>query len=184
MPLAEVQRALAHLYTDENARARLRSDPADFARRFALGPADLAQISPVPAARFHAYADSLDRKRANECVRMLPVSARAAGPRFRADFLRYARSTALGNGVWRYRDDAVRFAAWLSRGSGRSGLGGAARALLGYESSFGPGVACYRYFVPDVIRAVTQGEALDGLAPHWTLEIRLWPGRRFVLRLT
>ena len=118
MPLAEVQRALAHLYTDENARARLRFDPADFARRFALGPADLAQISPIPAARFHAYADSLDRKRANECMRMLPLSARVAGPGFRADFLRYARTAPLGEGPWRYRDDAAAFAAWLLCGRG------------------------------------------------------------------
>jgi hypothetical protein len=38
--------------------------------------------------------------------------------------------------------------------------------------------------VPDVMRAVAHDESLEGLAPHWTLDIRLWQGRRLVLRLT
>jgi hypothetical protein len=55
-------------------------------------------------------ADGLDRKRANEAARSLPVSARALGPAFRRSFLAYARGSRLGAGTMRYRDDAIAFA--------------------------------------------------------------------------
>lgn len=113
MPLAELQRALAHLYTRENARERFRADPVGFARTFALQPAELAQLASIGETRLHAYVDSLDRKRANEAARLLPLWARALGTQFRAEFFRYARRVPLGRGPHRYRDDARRFARYL-----------------------------------------------------------------------
>jgi hypothetical protein len=183
VPLREVQLALAKLYTSESSREHFQRDPAEFARSFALEPADFAQISAVSGRRFHAYADSLDRKRANECARLLPLSERNLGPRFRAEFLCYVRSRALGDGPRRYRDDATAFATWLTRGGGTTRIGGRAQALIAHESSFGPGVACYRYFVPELLRAAMRGEPIDAAVERRTLVVRLWRGRSFSLRL-
>jgi hypothetical protein len=44
---------------------------------------------------------------------LLPLVAQALGPRFRAEFFRYARRVPLGRGPRRYRDDARRFARHL-----------------------------------------------------------------------
>ena len=113
MPLAALQRALAQLYTRQDARDRFCADPAGFARDFALRPAEAAQLASIGETRLHAYVDSLYRKRANEAARLLPLVAQALGPRFRAEFFRYARRVPLGRGPRRYRDDARRFARHL-----------------------------------------------------------------------
>jgi hypothetical protein len=108
--LADLQRALATLYTDEASRERFRRDPRAFANRFGLSDAEFGQIRAIGEARIHAYADTLDRKRAAEAARLLPLSARLRGPEFRAAFLAHARVTRLGTGPGRYRDDALAFA--------------------------------------------------------------------------
>lgn len=178
MPLAALQRALAHLYTDEGARERLRRDPGAFARSLALGPADLASVTSIGETRLHAYADSLDRKRANECARALPLSARALGPRFRAEFLRFARRVPLGAGPRRYRDDAVAFAANLTRHCGP-----AERALLAFEARSGPGIGFYRYCVPELARAAARGARIEDAEPRLTLVLRWSRGRCLALGL-
>ena len=94
-------------------RERLGADLPGFARTFALQPAELAQLASIGETRLHAYVDSLDRKRANEAARLLPLWARALGTQFRAEFFRYARRVPLGRGRHRYRDDARRFARYL-----------------------------------------------------------------------
>jgi len=110
MPLAEQQRALAALYTSEASRAHLRDDPHAFARAFRLTECESARFATIGAARLHAYADGLDRKRVQEAARMLPLSAALLGRAFRDAFLAHARDTPLGNGPGRYRDDALAFA--------------------------------------------------------------------------
>jgi len=110
MALAEFQRALATLATDQAAREWFRRTPREFADAFALGDVEYARLCEVGATRLQAYADSLAGKRANEAARMLPLAARALGADFRAAFLRHARRTQLGAGPERYREDAAAFA--------------------------------------------------------------------------
>jgi len=110
LALAEVQRALATLATNEVTRDRLRDEPESFARDFGLAPGELAQVRAIGEPRMLAYVDSLQRKRLAEAVRLLPLSARADGPAFRGTFLRHARRVPLAAGKARYVRDVLAFA--------------------------------------------------------------------------
>lgn len=181
MPLAQLQRALAHLYTDQTTRDLFGSDPAAFATAFGLDPVELAQVASMGGASLRAYTDSLDRKRANACAGLLPLSARGIGPRFRAEFVRFARGAPLGDGPHRYRDDASAFAAHIRRSRDSSGIGAAQRALLAYESRRSAGIAFYRYFVPDLARSVLRGDAIAAAPPRWTVVLRFGKRREMAL---
>jgi hypothetical protein len=173
-----LQRALASLYTDASARERLRSDPAGFARTHALAAFDAAALAAVGERRLHAYVDSLDRKRANACARSLPLSVRVLGPVFRVAFLRYARTTKLGEGRRRYRDDARRFAASLARDAR---LSGPARALVAFEASPETGLSSYDFFVPELVRAAASGAPIDAMPRRRTIVLRFGSRFRFVV---
>jgi hypothetical protein len=177
VPLAELQRALATVATDEVSRERLRSDPSRFARDFALASNDLAAVVAFGERGLHAYVDSLARKRASACAHALPLTARALGSRFRSAFLRYARTHRLGEGRNRYREDARAFARLLARDAG---LSGPMRALVSYESSFGPCIRSYAYFVPDLVRSVRAGASIDAAKRRTTIVFALSRGRRIV----
>jgi hypothetical protein len=176
MPLAELQQALAHLYTREDARRAFASDFAAFAERFGLKAADRERLAAVAGVRLHAYVDSLDRKRANEAARMLPLSARALGPAFRSNVLRYARRRQLRDCDDRYRTDAIAFARSLDRQL-LAAIGEPCAALLRFEadglaaSRRFPAVrlAVYRYDPFEVARVVARGDSPDICAPARTV---------------
>jgi hypothetical protein len=159
MPLAEIQRALARTFTNDHVCDMLREDPVRFARTFDLSPVELEWIASIGEGRVRGYTDSLDRKRASECARLLPASARYLGPRFRRECLHFARRVALGEGPERYREDAVAFARRLLRLRGEDALDGQVRALLAYESSPRTHIGFYAYRVPELTR-------------RWTLVLR------------
>jgi len=185
--LAQLQFALARLATSDAARAAFDRDPNLFMREFELGAADRARLARVAGARLHAYADSLDRKRANEAARLLPLAAAALGPAFRAAFMRHARRTVLPQTADRYRADAIAFARTVSRGPD------AARptvALLAFEAGAlaaasgvpRPRLARYRYDPADLARRLAVAEHLDGAEPRptivatwgeWSVRVRL-----------
>jgi hypothetical protein len=179
MALAEVQRALAHLYTSEPERERLRDDPQRFARLHALSARELAQLRAIGDVRLGAYADALDRKRANECARILPLSAAAGGPHFRREFLRFARRVPLGAGPFRYRRDAAAFSNFVLR-SGGAGFSPPARALLRFEAAGARPLAWYGYDVMQLARAVALGRPIDAAEHRPTLVARAF-GRTFAL---
>jgi len=155
MPLAEIQRALARTFTNDRVCDMLREDPARFARTFDLSPVELEWIASIGEGRVRGYTDSLDRKRASECARLLPASARYLGPRFRRECLHFARRVALGEGPERYREDSVALARRLLRLRGDDALDGRARALLRYESSSSNHIGVYAYAVPELTRRRT-----------------------------
>jgi hypothetical protein len=159
MPLAQLQTALAHTLRSDDVYDTLRRDPQAFARTFDLSPVELAWVASIGERRLRAYTDSLDRKRASECARLLPLSARYLGPRFRRECLRFARRVPLGEGPKRYRTDAVAFARSLLRLRGNDALDDRARALLAYEASPATHVGLYAYAVPETTR-------------RWTLIVR------------
>jgi hypothetical protein len=175
VPLAELQNALAQLYTREDARASFAADPAAFAERFGLGPSDRARLAAIGQTRLHAYADSLDRKRASEAARLLPLSARALSGAFRQAALRYARRVPLADGRSRYCTDAIAFARHVIRSNGAA-IGAARCSLLAFEAdslaatSRVPGLrlAAYPYDPFELARALARGDALEACAPART----------------
>jgi len=195
--LAEVQRALATLATNEAARDRLRAEPEAFARDFALAPGELGQVQAIGATRVLAYVDSLQRKRVAEAVRLLPLCARADGPALRRAFERHARRVPLGAGNARYVRDVLAFARHvaLSRSKGTRDPGAAfdpgapaLRELLDYEAA-GLRAACapaflrlraYAFPVRRVARQVARGEPWDGIGRRRTVVIWLACGGRRV----
>jgi len=194
LALAEVQRALATLATNEVTRDRLRDEPEAFARDFALAPEELAQVRAIGESRVLAYVDSLQRKRVAEAVRLLPLCARADGPALRRAFARHARRVPLGAGKARYVRDVLTFARHadvtlsLSKGSATPAL----RELLDYEAgwlranSATPFVRLRAFAFPvhRMARAVARGEPWNGFERRRTVVIWLAAGgRRFSLAL-
>jgi hypothetical protein len=176
VPLAELQNALAHLYTREDARASFDADPAAFAEHFGLGPSDRERLCAIGQTRLHAYADSLDRKRASEAARLLPLSARALGGAFRQNALRHARRVPLPDRRSRYRADAIAFARHLIRSNG-SALGAARSALLAFEADslsasshvFGAKLTAYGYDPFELAHALARGDSVEVCAPSRTI---------------
>ncbi len=182
MPLAQLQRALANTYTNEDVRETLRRDPAAFARAYDLSPFELAWIASIGDLRLRGYTDALDRKRASECARSLPASAAYLGPRFRRECLRFARRVPLGEGSRRYREDAVAFARHLRSARVDPPIDGAARALLAYETRSGTHAGWYAYAVADLAEAALRGDTIAVPARRWTLVIGAF-GREYSLRI-
>ncbi len=183
MALAEVQRALAALATNEAARDRLRVEPEAFARDFALAPGELAQVRTIGEARVLAYVDSLQRKRVAEAVRLLPLSARADGAELRRAFGRHARRVPLGSGKLRYVRDVLTFAGEAARDPGEPR---ALRELLDYEATWLRAASAtafirlraYAFPVPGVARALKRGEPWEGVGRRRTVVIWLAAGGR------
>lgn len=188
MPLAELQTALAHLYTREDARASLETNPAAFAERFGLGPSDRERLAAIGQTRLHAYADSLDRKRASEAARLLPLSARALGGAFRQNALRYARRFPLADRPSRYRVDAVAFARHLIR-TKASVIGAARTTLLAFEADslsasshvFSARLGSYGYDPFQLAHALARGDAVEACAPSRTVVAFAGPFRFRIL---
>jgi hypothetical protein len=121
MGLAQVQMALARLYTDAAWRADFLADPEEAAAGLGLGAADVRQLAQLAPGQVQLVAGSLRRKRLNEVAKLLPLSHRALGPRFAALFWRHA-DTYLPRGTKRHRDDALAFAAFAARTARAEGL--------------------------------------------------------------
>jgi hypothetical protein len=115
MGLADVERALARLYTDAALRVRFATDPQQAAAELALSPDDLAYLTEVPAGDIESYARSLVSKRAGEVRKLLPLSCRALGETaLRQAFEEHAR-TYVPTGVHKHVEDALAFArSWLA----------------------------------------------------------------------
>lgn len=113
MGLAQLQRALAQLYTDAQAREAFFDDPAAGGQWLGLTPEEVGQLS-AAAAQISFFALSLQRKRLNEVNRLLPLTRRALGPQFGAMFLEYAR-TSVPRGLRKHQDDARAFADFIGQ---------------------------------------------------------------------
>ncbi|HMD02170.1 MAG TPA: hypothetical protein VKG44_04310 [Candidatus Baltobacteraceae bacterium] len=153
MALAQLQHALAALFTDARERERLVREPSEFARRYSLDPQELTALGALPAGAFRGYADSLERKRVAEVAKLLPRSADALGPAFRRAFFHYARSAA-PSGPGDCRRDARRFARHLQRLPEGSRPPARILALLRRESGLGRyRFAFLRRFLPALLVA-------------------------------
>jgi hypothetical protein len=132
MALADVQRALALLYTDRAARERFWADPEAAGVEWGLTSDDIAQLAALSRPEVDQYAHGLMAKRRGEVAKLLPRTRAALGLQFRAFFTEYAAGFT-PSGPGKHREDAVRFAAWLD--DRNAGLGRHTVDMAAYEAA-------------------------------------------------
>jgi hypothetical protein len=112
MGLAEYQAALARAYTDADFRALLQTHPAEAQRISGLSDDDIARLLAIAPAQLDFFAASLVSKRRGEVAKLLPLTVRALGPRFRDVFGEFS-STTLPSGIRKHLLDATAFAEYV-----------------------------------------------------------------------
>ncbi|MGE0482056.1 MAG: hypothetical protein AB7Q17_16460 [Phycisphaerae bacterium] len=90
MSLAELQTALARVYTVATDREMLRRDAAGAARALAVPVETVAVLARMDGARIESFAQSLIHKRRGDVWKLLPLTARVLGGEGARRFARYA----------------------------------------------------------------------------------------------
>ncbi len=112
MGLAETQRLLAHLYTENSLCERFFTDPEAVGLEWGLAPDDIAQVVHLSQPQVTYFARSLISKRRGEVAKLLPRTCAALGAQFIPLFGRYAE-TFVPSGVKKHRQDALMFGRFL-----------------------------------------------------------------------
>ncbi|MEZ0371158.1 MAG: hypothetical protein ACAI44_18840 [Candidatus Sericytochromatia bacterium] len=203
MGLAQLQQALARLYTDAAFRERFWTTEAnaelnpehkaELGRELGLNPAEIEQLVRLSRERLAYFADSLQQKRYHAVCKLLPRSHRLMPERFRSLFQAYA-PTYLPSGSQKHQHDAVRFAAHAAADPSpdRAQAAPWQRELLRYEAlplraqlqASGLLYACVRYPVWD---SLVWDPATLGSGQRVPLTLCLWFRRRqgwFQLRVS
>jgi hypothetical protein len=110
--LAQLQAALARLYTDAGAREELRRAPEEFAARHRLSKEETSDIMREMLGEVDAFARALQRKRFGEAARAMPIAQEILGVRIAALFEDFAALTPLG-AARNPALDALAFEQWL-----------------------------------------------------------------------
>jgi len=114
MPLAEVQVALARLFTDAAARDQLRKDPGAAATAWNLSSEELQLLERIEPRQVEFFARSLRVKRFNEVIRLLPRTHQALGKEY-AELFHCFALTGVPSGLHKHRQDAIDFARYLEQ---------------------------------------------------------------------
>lgn len=114
MGLAERQKALAQLYTDESLRERFIADPLEVCRELGFAKDEAERIAAIPPARVTNFARSLHNKRRGEVRKILPLTSRVLGDSFNECFEHYAAQNLPG-GIKKHLGDALAFASQLEK---------------------------------------------------------------------
>jgi hypothetical protein len=113
--LAELEGALARLYTDDALRERFFADPESVGPALGLDGGESTRLASTDRARIELFADTLRVKRYGEVSRLLPRTFAAAGEdEFRGLFFEFARAF-VPEGVHKHNADALAFATWLTK---------------------------------------------------------------------
>jgi hypothetical protein len=131
--LAELEGALARLYTDDALRERFFADPESVGSTLGLDGDESARLASSDRARIDLFADTLRTKRYGEVSRLLPRTLAAAGEgEFRSLFFEFAK-TFIPEGVHKHNADALAYANWLAERFDGASRDAAAldRAVLG-----------------------------------------------------
>jgi len=112
MGLAEVQAALARLYTDPAFREMLENDPEALQRACGLSDEDLEHLKHLSAAELEFFAASLRSKRRGEVAKLLPETVAALGGQYRLLFNEHA-ANYLPPAKNKHLEDALHFAEFL-----------------------------------------------------------------------
>jgi hypothetical protein len=118
MGLTEVQGVLARLFVDPALRQRFFADPAAVGAELGLNVAEAQGLACVSRRQVDQFADSLRRKRRDQVRRVVPMAARALGPRFAELFERHATESP-PRGSKADLDDAAAFVETLRRWAGQ-----------------------------------------------------------------
>lgn len=178
MGLAQVQAALARLYTDPAWRERFQTAPAPTAAALGLDAAEARQLAALPAAQVELVARSLVRKRLGEVAKLLPLSRQAFGPRFAALFWQHAAAYQ-PRGLRRHARDAVAFAAFLARAAPTELLvspwaADLARYEAGWLTLAAPGPRLHVCWLGHDPRALVRALTRGGTPPAPRAALALW----------
>jgi hypothetical protein len=111
--LAELEEALARLYTDDGLRARFFADPRSVGAELRLEESEAERLAATDRERIELFAETLRLKRFGEVRGLLPRSLAALGEdELRARFLNFAREF-VPEGVYKHHADALAFAGSL-----------------------------------------------------------------------
>jgi hypothetical protein len=170
MGLAEVQTALARLFTEPEMRSRFDSDPLSVAALLRLSREEACSLAKVSVQLLEHYATSLRRKRCNDAQKILPLTHRLLGREFAPLFMRYLEQASLPVGPVRAIHDALGFTAFLrGRAAASTTEPPYVADLAAYEAArrvaATPGRHCFmrvfRYPVAQLAAASWKGAAVD-----------------------
>jgi hypothetical protein len=187
MPLAEVQTALARLFTDRTARDDFAREPEKAGRDLGLDASEARALASLGPRTLGDFAASLNAKRALDARKLLPSTAQALGAAFGP------RLRAILDGAPRGASaDALALVASLS--SDRGVCASWAVDVARYEAAFvemarrrcGFLVRRFAYPAPAIAAALRRGETVGAIAPRravafWArapggrLRHRYWP---------
>jgi hypothetical protein len=184
MALADVQAALARLFTDADLRDRFFNDPIAFGRTLGLEEVEAVSLASLVRMDVDRFAATLRRKRVDDARKFLPLTAQALGDSFAPLLL---ASIAGPPPAGRHRDDARALVAHLTRSPVNPPW---AADLACYELAFheahalkfGLIVRRFRFPVGRLLEATHLGTSLDDIRPRATFGFWLRvPGRRGVV---
>lgn len=112
MGLAELQAALARLYTNTELRERFFADPLAVARELGFAEEEAEQLIAISPQRVETFARALHTKRLTQVSKLLPLTNRVLGQRFSSAFRQYA-DARVPSGTKKHLGDAYEFAAHL-----------------------------------------------------------------------
>jgi hypothetical protein len=187
MALAQVQAALARLYTDEAERAAFLADPQGAACALGLEADDAATLAAIAPQTLRRFANSLKAKSLLDARKMTPLTARVLDGAFAGHFA--AAAAGLGPGAGRVEQAA----ALAGRLSGLAGARAIAPDWVGdlarYEAAFveaaharrGARLRLFRYPVGAIAGALHGGAEDAEFGPKATVALwaRLPGGRLF-----
>jgi hypothetical protein len=187
MGLAELQTALARLYTDDAWRAEFFRDPAHTGAQAGLTPQETAQLAAMSEKEVDFFARTLHNKRLNEIHKLLPHTRHALGPAFDAAFRAYAPAYQ-PDGTKKHRDDALAFVAYLAQTQADAPAW--ASDVLRYEAarllSLQPGrillARRFRHALKPLLAGLSQAETAPAVVPRLNFAVWLRPATDAPLR--
>jgi hypothetical protein len=184
MPLAEIQTALARLFTDADARESFGREPGAAGRALGLDDSDARALASLAPHALEDFAASLNAKRALDARKLLALTAQAFGPAFGPRLRAVLDGSPRGAAA-----DALALIASLSNDGAVSAPW--AVDVARYEAAFiemgrrrwGFLVRRFAYPAPVIAVALGRGETFAAIAPRAALAF--WaraPGGRLMHR--
>ena len=112
MPLAQTQKLLARLYTDDSLRRSFLFEPGKIGREYDLTENEIVELAAILPEELNFFADSLFYKRLREVEKLLPRTKQS----LRGDFEEYFREFSnafLPTSIKKHLEDAVQFSEFL-----------------------------------------------------------------------